>query len=427
MLLSSLVQQLYNTVDLIFVGRMIGTSASAAVGASTLLIACLVGFFSGMSVGSGVVIAKAFGAEDEKTLSRAIHCTVAFCAVGGLALMAAGYVLAPIALKLMRTPVHLRGAALGYLRIYFLSFPSILSYNLGSGVMRALGDSKSPLYAQFWGGLINVAADYVLIRVMDNGVNGVALASLFSQTVASLMIFRRMTKLDSAYALRMGKVAFDKDLLKEMVRIGVPTGIQSMLVTISNIVVQFHINSLGETSIAAFCAYFKAEMPIYLPQVAFGQAVMTFVGQNLGAGKIDRIKQGLRTTALLSLPITFATAALMLIFGEYVFDVFSRDPSVVAVGRSIIAVSFPFYFIYCFIEIFSGALRGLGVAKSTTLISLMNFCCLRPLLLCVLVPLWPSVRSVAMVYPITWTTTAVSLWLCLSGKLRRAESALPPV
>ena len=424
MLLSSLVQQLYNTVDLIFVGQMIGTSASAAVGASTLLITCLVGFFSGMSVGSGVTIAKAFGAGNEHQLSKAIHCTVAFCIVGGIALMAAGYIISPFALALMRTPDNLRAPALGYMRIYFVSFPAILAYNLGSGVMRALGDSRSPLVAQFWGGLTNVAADYILIRVMQNGVNGVALASLFSQTVASLIVFRKMTKLNSAYALRLKKVAFDMPLLKEMLRIGIPTGIQSMMVTLSNLIIQFNINSLGEISIASFVSYFKAEMPIYLPQVAFGQAIMTYVGQNFGAGRIDRIKDGIRTTTILSVFITIATCALLIVFGHGLFSIFSRDPRVISTGQRIIAVSFPFYFMYCFIEIYSGTLRGLGAAKTPALITLICFCAMRPLLLCILVPIWPNVQCIAAVYPITWTASAVCLKIALNRQFKLVETVM---
>lgn len=424
MLLSSLVQQLYNTVDLIYVGQMIGTSASAAVGASALIITCLVGFFSGMSVGSGVVIAKAFGAEDEDLLSRAIHCTAAFCIVGGLALTAAGYILAPFAIKLMNTPAHLQQLALGYMRIYFISFPSILAFNLGAGVMRALGDSKSPLIAQFCGGIINVIMDYILIRFMANGVNGVALSSLFSQTVAAALVFHRIASLDDAYALRAHKIAFDKHVLKEMLSIGIPTGIQSMLVTVSNLIIQFHINSLGEASIAAFTAYFKAEMPVFLPQVAFGQAIMTYVGQNLGARKLDRIKKGLRGTTILSICVTVATCTVLLYSSNFLFGIFSHDPNVITDGQMIISVTFPFYFVYCFIELYSGVLRGLGTAKPAALIALANFCILRPVLLCVLVPLCPTVRCIAIVYPITWITTAISLRLCLNRQIKIVEGTL---
>ena len=322
LLLSSLVQQLYNTVDLIFVGNMISKSASAAIGASSLLITCLVGFFGGMSVGTGVVVSHIFGAKDYGKLSRAIHNAIAFSLAGGFFLFVVGFLFAPVFLAWIHTPAELHANAVGYLRIYCISFASMFVYNMGSGVLRAVGDSRSPLYAQLAGGLVNVAADYFLIRIMANGVFGVALATLFSQTVAAALTLYRLHKMDSEYAFQFRKIRFSTDILSEVIRIGVPAGIQSLVITLSNVMVQYHINSISEDAIAAFTAYFKVELIIYLPIVAMGQAAMAFAGQCKGADDREGIRKGTKICLLLSIIMTIVISVLALLCGAALFRVF---------------------------------------------------------------------------------------------------------
>ena len=409
LLVGSLVQQLYNTVDLIYVGNFIGKSASAAIGASSLLITCLVGFFGGMSVGSGVVISQIFGAKDYKQLSKAVHNTLALSLAGGLALMAIGYVVAPWFIRVINTPESIRTAAVGYLRIYFLSFFSVVSYNLGSGVIRAIGDSKTPLYAQIIGGLTNVAMDYIFVRVFENGINGVAWATLISQSVAAGFILWRMSRLDPVYALRVKKIAFDRAILKEVLRIGIPAGAQSLVITLSNVVVQYHINSLGEDAIAAFTAYFKVELLIYHPIVALGQANMTFSGQNKGAGKMERVRRGTRQCTLISMALAIVTAAVALPLGGVLFRVFNKEPDVIALGRQIIAVTFPFYFLYSVLQIVGDSMRGVGRSKGPMLIILINICVIRTALLFLIVPRVQDIRGVAAAYPVTWALTAICM------------------
>lgn len=409
LLVGSLVQQLYNTVDLIFVGNFIGKSASAAIGASSLLITCLIGFFGGMAVGSGVVISQIYGAKDYKKLSKAVHNTAALCLAGGLALMVVGYAIAPLFIRWINTPESIRTSAVGYLRIYFLSFFSVVSYNLGSGVIRALGDSKTPLYAQIVGGLTNVVMDYIFVRLFANGINGVAWATLISQSVAALYIIWRMTKLDPEYALRTRKIAFDGSILKEVLRIGVPAGAQSLVITLSNVIAQYHINSLGEDAIAAFTAYFKVELLIYHPIVALGQACMTFSGQNKGAGNMERVRQGTLRCTLISMALAAVTAAVALPLGGVLFRVFNKEPSVIALGRQIIGVTFPFYFIYSVLQIVGDSLRGVGRSKGPMWIILANICVIRTILLFLIVPRVQDIRGVAVTYPITWALTAACM------------------
>ena len=422
LLLGSLVQQLYNTVDLIFVGNYIGKSASAAIGASTLLITCLVGFFGGMSVGSGVVIAQLYGAKDTRGLNRAVHNTAALCLAGGMLMMALGYLLAPGYLRLIRTPESIRGSAVSYLRIYFFSFLSIITYNLGSGVIRALGDSKTPLYAQLAGGLVNVGMDYLFVRVLENGVAGVAWASLISQSLAALIVLQKLTKLDEAYALRPRRISFDSAILKKVLRIGVPAGAQALVITLSNVMAQYHINSLGEDAIAAFTAYFKVELIVYLPIVALGQAMMTFAGQNYGAGQLERVRRGTLQCTLISMALAAATSVLALAFGGTLFRVFSQESSVIELGQRIIGVTFPFYFIYSVLQTLGDSLRGLGKARGPMLIILVNLCLIRTALLFLIVPRVNEIRGVAVCYPITWALTALCMLVYYIQCIRKEKT-----
>ena len=393
LLLGTLVQQLYSTVDLIFVGNEIDKTASAAIGASTLLITCLIGFFGGLAVGAGVVIAQSWGERDTDKLRRAIGNTAALALAGGIVLALLGWLLAPGYLRLIRTPEEIRANAEAYLRIYFLSLPSIVAYNFGAGMLRALGDSKNPLLAQLVGGLVNVAADWLLLRVLANGVVGVAWASLFSQTVAAVLVARKLCRLDNAFALRLRGIRFDPALLKKAVAIGLPAGAQALVITLSNVVVQAHINAFG------------ADATI----MALGQAIMTFSGQNCGAGQFARIRRGTRDCLLISLGLTAILSAVSLLFGGALFRLFIKEPSVIALGRRIIAVTFPYYVLYSVHQILGDSLRGQGKTKVPMLIVLLNLCLIRSALLFWIVPHTRSIQSVAAAYPVTWGLTALGM------------------
>ncbi len=422
LLLSSLVQQLYNTVDLIFVGNFINKSASAAIGASSLLITCLVGFFGGMSVGSGVVVSHIFGAKDKDKLSKAVHNAVALSIGGGMLFMVIGYFFAPVYLKLVNTPAELQTGAVGYLRIYFLSFVSIFIYNLGSGVLRALGNARLPLYAQIFGGLTNVVMDYVFIRIFDNGINGVAWATLFSQTVAAAITLYHLSRLEEAYAFRFNKIGFTVDILKEVIRIGVPAGFQSFVITLSNVMAQYHINSFGEDTIAAFTAYFKIELIIYLPIVAFGQAIMAFSGQNTGAKDYDRVRKGTRICLMMSMGLAAATSVLGLTFGSELFRVFNKEADVIRIGCQLISVTFPFYCIYSILQVMGDSLRGSGKAKEPMLVIMVNICIVRTVLLFLIVPRVQDIRGVAVTYPITWALTSICMAVLYIRYHRKADA-----
>ena len=424
LLLSSLVQQLYNTVDLIFAGNLIDSGASAAIGMSGMLVTCLVGFFGGMSVGSGAVIARAYGRRDWASLGTAIHSTVALCAAGGAALLVLGELLAPAYLSLVRTPAALLPMAGAYLRIYFISMPAIIFYNLCAGMLRSMGDSRSTLAAQVAGGLLNVVADWLFIARLGLGVAGAAWATLLSQTLSAACVVLRLMRMDAPCALRLRDVRFDGAVLGETVRIGVPAGIQALVITLSNVMAQYHINRLGESAIAAFTAYFKVELMVYYPIMALGQAMMAFAGQNLGAGRMDRVRRGLRECLALGVGCALATSAAGLLLGRTLFRAFYADGSAIALGRRILATTFPFYFLYCFLEIPADAMRGLGESRRPMLIVTLNLCLVRTALLFLIASRWRDVRAVALCYPVTWGLTGGCMLLTWFRMERKAATAV---
>ena len=301
--------------------------------------------------------------------------------------------------------------------------PSIVFYNLCSGILRALGDSRSTLVAQAIGGLANMLFDWLFIRVMPDGVRAVAWATLFSQTVSAIYVVRRLTRLDAAYALRFRKIALDQETLAETIRIGVPAGLQALVITLSNVMAQYHINSLGSDAVAAFTAYFKVELIVYYPIMALGQAVMTFAGQNNGAGKLDRVREGTRGGLMLAVATAILTSVLGLLLGKSLFRAFYPDEQAIQLGLRIIRVTFPFYFSYCFLQLLGDTLRGMGESRLPMLVVLVNLCIVRTALLFIIVPLTKNVQGVAMCYPITWVMTSLCMVVSYCRYWKRKQFA----
>ena len=343
---SSLIQQLYSTVDLIFVGQLLGTKASAAIGASGLIVTCMIGFFNGMAVGTNVFAARHYGARRFEQLKKLIQTIFWTGIIGGFLLTVIGLVLSPVFLTWMGTPESIFPLAVRYLRIYMASMISVVSYNLLSGVLRALGDSRTPMLYQFFGGIINVFADFIFLYVFHMGVEGTAFATLFSQTFAAVGVMIHLYRLKEPYALRL---RFSDCSLKEftdILKVGVPAGVQSIIITLSNIIIQSQINTLGVTSVASFTVYFRVELIIYLPIVALGQAVVSFIGQNYGAGNWERIKKGNRLCIFGGSLITFAACILLIIAMPVILNVITKYAAVAAQTLEIQKVTLPFYFFY---------------------------------------------------------------------------------
>ncbi|SMP65609.1 MATE family efflux transporter [Anoxynatronum buryatiense] len=404
---TSFIQQLYNTVDLIFVGNVLGKEATAAVGASTLFVTCLVGFFSGLSIGSGVVTSMAFGGGDQKELKKVVHSGMGIGFLCGGLIMVIGYIFAPSFVEWINTPHEIRIIAITYMRVYFISSVSMITFNMGASIIRAMGNAKMTMYIQLAGGLTNVIMNAFFLLVLKKGVEGVAWATLFSQTVAAVLVLIYLGNCDEAYRFSWRQLGIDSSHFGKIVGIGVPIGLQALLITLSNVVVQYHVNSLGVDALAAFTAYFKVELIVYLPIMAFGQAITTFTSQNMGARAFDRVRQGTLVCLVMGSIVTILLSALVMIFGRQAFGLINRDAGVIDLGINIISITVPFYWIYLIMEVTGGSIRGAGRTLPPMVITLANIGILRIALLYLIMSRVDSVKGIAITYPITWAVTAI--------------------
>lgn len=425
---SSIFQQLYNTVDFIFIGNVLDRTAAAAVGASSALVYCCIGLFSGISVGTSVVIAQAIGAKDSARADRALHTSAGFSLLGGIVLSTLTIVFAPGILHLLNTPVSVIPQAVVYMRLYMLSAPAMIFYNMCAGALRATGDSNTPFRILALCGLINVAADALFLLVIPMGVVGVALATLLSQVLSAVLAILALKRKGGPLHLRAREIRIDATILREVLRIGLPAGFQALVITISNIIVQYYINAFGETAVAAFATYYKVENFIYLPILAFGQAATTFAGQNTGAGNYARIRRGTLVTAAVGTGVVLLISDLILIFPRTVFTWFMKDPEVVTNALKIALVTFPFYWVYPIMEVLGGSVRGMGYAVRSMVLIILNLCVLRVGLLALFSATFHTISSLGAVYPITWATAAVcfgvTFWLIIRKKCGE-EGLLP--
>lgn len=409
---SSLVQQLYSTVDLLFVGNVLGTEAAAGLGVSVLLVTCLVGFFTGVSVGVTVLVGKLVGAGDDDAVGRAVHVAVTLALVGGAVFAVVGWLFSPAYIALMATPVGAAAEALLYLRVYFVSFVAVVLYNMCAGVLRAFGDSRAPLVAQFVGGVLNVAMNALFLMVLELGIAGTALATLVSQGVAAALLVRHLAKADGPVRLRLSGLTLRGGMVRPILAVGVPTGLQSTVITLSNVLVQWQINLLGTVPMAAFTSYFKVELPIYLVIVSVGQAATAFVAQNVGAGLASRARKGATLCLGVGVVSTALLSAGLLAVGPWAFGLFGGDDAVVEKGVGIIAITFPFYWLYAVLEVLGAATRGHGRAVGPMVAVMVNICLVRTVLVAGLMHVAPGVGSVAVSYPASWATAAACMAVC---------------
>ena len=415
---ASLVQQLYTTVDILFVSNFLGAEASAAVGASVFLTGALINFFTGVSIGAGVVIAQAFGRKNDVQLGKSIHTSMALGLIGGVLLTVLGVLFAAAFLRAVDTPASIFQDAYDYVQVFFLGLTFMLVFNMAAGVMRALGNSQTPLLIQLVCGIIHIATNYLFILYMDNGVLAVAWSSVLSQVLSAALSVRYLLK---SGVVRLKKLAVDGPLTKEIIRIGLPAGLQGVVVSLSNVFVQYFINGFGVTAIAAFTAYFRIELLFYMPLCALGQAMMTFTGQNVGARLYGRVKSGLKTTLVFGVAYSLALAAVLLYFGRETFGIFYSEPAVIDMGVAIIWVTFPLYFFYVFLETFADTLRGGGESAGPMYIVLFNQCIFRTVILVGFMQIAHDIRLLAAVYPITWGTAGAMLyWYYRKGTWMKA-------
>lgn len=401
-------QQLYNTIDAVVVGRFVGKEALSAVGGtSSVIVNLFVGFFVGLSSGASVICAQYFGAEKREELSHAVHTGIALSIISGLGLMLIGTVLAPMFTLWMHTPEEIRPLTTLYLRIYFLGMVPNLLYNMAASILRAVGDSKRPLYFLIVSCILNILLDLLLVLRFRMGVAGVAIATILCQLISSVLAVLVLMRTHASYRLFPRKIRMHHMQLEKIVSIGIPAGLQALMYSISNVVIQTSINGFGTNNVAAWTAYEKLDAIFWLISSSFGVAITTFIGQNYGAVLYHRVHQCIRQALVIITLVFVSISSIFCIFGPTVLQLFTEDASVLQIGTMMVRFLSPFYFTYIGIEVFSSTLRGLGDAVRPMLISLFGICVLRVIWILVAVPRWHSVKTVMLSYIITWAVTSI--------------------
>lgn len=402
-LLGALFQQLYNTVDALVVGNFVNKEALAAVGGSTgPLINLIVGFFVGFGAGGAVIVSQYFGARRTEEVSRAVHTSIALAIIGGAIITVFGVSCAPALLRMMNTPEAIMDYAVTYLRIYFVGMIPMSIYNIGAGIIQATGDSKRPLYYLAVASIVNIVLDLLFVIGLDMGVAGVAIATVIAQVSASVLTISTLMRSNECYRLFPRKIKIHKDSLAGITRLGIPRGFQSTLYSLSNVLIQAAINAYGTDVVAAWTAYGKLDTLYSVIVGSMGVALTTFVGQNFGADRIDRVHKSVKTGFLFCLVFTIVSIALALPFGDYALRIFIDDPVVVAYGMDMIWVMFPGFLFFIGLEIFPSALQGAGDSLRPTLITLVGTCVLRIIWVMLIVPEPVNIQLTLLCYPISW-------------------------
>ncbi len=404
----NLFQQLYNTADSLIVGNFAGSEALAAVSSSGSLIFLMVGLFNGIAMGAGVVIARYFGARDTGGVRRAVHATVFFGVVAGLILTVAGVVMTPLLLRWMGTPEAVLPQSITYFRTYFAGIMGLVLYNIAVGILQAMGDAKHPLIYLIISSLTNVVLDLLFVAVLGYGVGAAALATILSQFLSAGLAFRRLMTTRGEHRVELRYLRCDWDMLKQILNIGLPSGLQNSIISLANVIVQSNINAFGASAMAGCGVYFKIEGFGFLPVTCFAMALSTFVSQNIGGGRPDRAKKGAIYGTLCSMAVAELVGLVLYSFAPYIISAFNRDPEVIAFGVSQVKTEGLFYFLLAFSHCMAGVLRGAGRARVSMLVTLVCWCLIRITYITITVSLIPDIRVVFWGYPITWTLSGLS-------------------
>ena len=435
LLLGNLFQQLYNTADTIIVGNILGDSALAAVASTGSLVYLLVGFFQGLAVGAGVLIAQRCGAGDREGARIAIHTDLVIGVVFGVILMAIGVLGTPVFLRWMGTPESVMAQSTTYLQVYFAGGIGLVLYNVCMGIMQSLGDSRHPLYYLMVAAAINIPLDIVLISVFKMDVAGAAVATIFSQFLSAGLCLRRLVRKEKVYTVSFRELRIHWPSLRTMIGYGLPGGLQNSLISIANVVVQSQVNSFGEAAMAGVGAYAKIEGFIFLPVISFTAAITTFVGQNLGAGKVERTRKGARFGILCSMLIAEGIGMILYALSPILMRAFTSSPEAIAYGVERARVCGPFICLLAATHCLSATLRGAGKAMVPMVMIFATWCLFRMGFLLVVLPMVRSITVVSMVYPLTWAMSTLALliyykkvdwmhdFLVRSGQIPEGEAA----
>ena len=412
MLLGLIFQQLYNTVDTIVVGNFVSAQALAAVGTTGPLINTLLGFFNGFSAGATVVIARAFGARNPRDVHNAVHTTILMTVILAAVITGAGLLLTPTLLRLMRAPADMLPEATTYLRIYFGGISGLMLYNMGAGILRAVGDSKRPLYFLIFSAIINTAGDLLLVLLFDMGVAGVAYATILAQGLSALLVLYVLMHDDGIYRLQPRRLRIHGATLRKIVAIGLPTALQSAVTSFSNVFVQSYINVFGSACAAGWSIYGKLDQFALLPLQSISMASATFVGQNLGALNISRAKRGIRTALLMGMGSTAVLITPLMLFSDTLLKLFNQQADVLYYGRMFVLWISPFYLFACVNDILGGAMRGAGESLAAMICMLSTFVVIRQIYLYVMSSLTHSALLTGLGYPLGWILCCIALTLC---------------
>lgn len=407
LLIGNLFQQLYNAVDSYVVGNYVGTNALAAVGASTPVINMLIGFFMGISTGAGVVIAQYFGAEDIKKMRLAIHNSMALTVVLGIALTIIGLICTNPLLQAIGVPLEVFSQASLYLAIYFWGLIFVMIYNMGSGILRSVGDSKRPLYFLIFSSVVNIVLDFLFVKGFGWGVAGAGYATLIAQAISALMVMYVLMKTNENYQLVLSEIGFKKDIMLKIIKIGLPTGFQQSIVSLSNVIVQSYINVYGSSVIAGYSVTIKIDGFVNLPLQAFNMAVTTFVGQNIGAKQYDRVKKGAYMTTFLAMLTIGIFVILMYLFGRNFIALFNQEKAVIDAGRLMQLVFLPFYIFLPINQVINGVLRGAGRSSVPMYVMVFSFVVLRQIYLFIVTRFTSNIGYVFFGWPVTWIVCSI--------------------
>lgn len=410
-LVGQVFQQLYNTFDSLIVGRFLGDQALAAVSSSGSLIFMMVGFFQGVAMGAGVIIAKEYGAKNYRSMRLAIHTDVAFGLAAGVILTVLGITFTPTILRWMNTPADVLPQSISYFRVYFCGSVFSIMYNIFVGILQAVGDSRHPLYYLIVSSIINVVLDTVFVGGLRLGVGSAALATVIAQAISASLCLRQLLRGKEEYRLVIREVGFHMESLKNIVRFGLPSGVQNSVIALANIVVQSNINGFGEYAMAGCGAYFKLEGFAFLPVTCFAQGLSTFVGQNLGAKRYDRVKKGVRFGILCSVSLTELIGICFWIFAPTLIGLFTGSPEVIAYGVRQAKVESLFYCMLALAHCVAGIMRGAGKASVPMFIMLGFWCVLRVTYITVALHFYPHIEVVFSAYPLTWGTSCIAFLL----------------
>ena len=406
LILGNLLQQLYNTADSIIVGNFLGSNALAAVGSSGSPIYLLIGFSQGVAVGAGVVVSQYLGAKDKKETRIAVHTSLAIAVILGLILTVGGIAVSRSLLVWMNTPEEVLGDAVTYMKLYFGGVLFSVVYNMAAGILNAAGNSRRSVIYLACASITNIILDLVLIAGLKMGVAGAAIATDISQLVSCVLSLRFLIKSTDDCRVIPREIRLHKKMAARIIRVGLPTGIQNMVISFSNVLVQASVNSYGAAAMAGFAAYMKIDGFNILPVSSISMAATTFVGQNYGAGRLDRVKKGTWVTLAMGLVYTLATGALLLLGQDVIMHLFTNDETVVFFGEAAMHWFCPFYFLLSILHGLAGAVRGTGASVPPMVVLLVSLCLFRVVWIQWVLPLFSGIEGVFILYPVSWALGA---------------------